>query len=158
MTVKVENLSQLQHTLRTLPESVAGVAAEEIQETAVKVRDEARRTVRDGDVRPTIKKRSRDKGLDATVTAGHWRAKFEEYGTKRHTIAPKRATVLTGGKAVSTRSGGAVFDDEAFGPVSGPVVHPGQRPHPFLIPAFELHRRDLPYRLRVAIRTELGRL
>lgn len=139
--IRVENLSQLQHKLRVLPDYVQEEVAEEIQATGVRIRDNARRRVRDSEVRPTIKKRQLAKGLDARVGTRHWRAKFEEFGTKSHTIKERRAPILAGPE---------------FGPVRGPVRHPGQDPHPFLQPAAEEERRGFVVRISLRL-TEAAR-
>lgn len=163
MTVKVENLSQLQHKLRGLPDTVHEAAAEEIQATGIKIRDNARRRVPvdTGELRANIKKRSRDRGLDAWVGLAHaggrgrhFYARFIEFGTRQHVIEPRREEVLYSG----ARSGLGGRQSSGFGPVSGDVVHPGTPARPFLQPAIEEERRGFPERLARTVSLELKKL
>lgn len=136
MTITVENLSDLQHKLRVLPEEVTKAAVTEIQATGVRIRDKAQSRTRSDTTRASIKKRRAAKGLNAIVNVGHWKGRFEEFGTKAHVIRPRNKKVLAGPE---------------FGPVGRAVQHPGQDANPFLLTSAEEERRDFPQRLATVI-------
>lgn len=143
MSVEVLNLSQLQHKLRRLPDSVTDAAVDVIQDTGIRIRDKAKARTRDGEVRDTIRKRSSNRGLNATIKPAHWRAKFEHFGTKAHTIEPKHKDVMA---------------SPEFGPVSRAVRHPGQDANPFLFTAAEEERQTFHERLAASINAEMKRV
>ncbi|MFW6079621.1 MAG: hypothetical protein ACODAE_08370, partial [Gemmatimonadota bacterium] len=112
-----------------------------VQETGEAIRDTARDNVHDRDIAPTIRKRSEARGLNAKVTADHWRAHFEEFGTKPHIIEPRTK------EALASLEGQVSFrGEDVFGPVAR-VRHPGQDARPYLHPAAEQERREFPRRL-----------
>lgn len=140
MPMQITGLSDLQHKLRHLPGAVENVAIDEIQAAGERIRDRAKDLIpKDtGNTASTIKKRREKKGLNAKVTVGY-PGHIIEFGSKSHTIQLRRrgsATALAG---------------EGFGPVAGPVQHPGTPARPFMNPAAEAERAVFLPRLAKAI-------
>ena len=147
MPMVVENLSDLQHKLRRLPGSVENVVIDEVQEAGENIRDRAKQLIpRDtGDTAQKIRKRREATGLNAKVTVG-FPGHIIEHGSKAHTIQLRR------------RGSAEALAGDGFGPVRGPVQHPGTLPHPFMNPAAEAERVIFLPRLAAAINRELARL
>lgn len=100
------------------------VAVKEAKQRVARKTGHTGRTITPGDLGPNF-----------AIVQAAGAAPFLEFGTRPHTITPKRKTVLswTEGKRLSGRNrtgraaGGRVFAKK--------VRHPGTRPQPFLLPA-----------------------
>ena len=136
MSVEIRNVSQLTQKLRRLPDAVREAAVEEIQATGIRIRDNARARVPvdSGDLRASIVKRRRERGLDAIVGPKLFYGLFVEFGTK------------AGRWRLGKRTGTSVEVHQ----------HPGTPARPFLHPAAEEERKDFPQKLARRINEALA--